>query len=347
MNGDEKLTSRVGEDVPADKPAVSVIIPNYNTARFISQTLDSVFSQSFRDLEVIVINDGAPDTEELYQVLEPFLPKIIFLDRKINEGTSRARNLAAKYARADVLCFLDGDDIWDAEFLNELYPFLADNGYDMAYADAETFGIGHLTDTNFLKYNPETSGPVTRKMLIDGRCHILPSGTLIRHKIFDLVGGFDDEVRRTEDFDLWMRLAFQGARIGYLRKVLFKFRLRPDSGSGDYLVRLQRCIDVWNILRDKLEFSPDENSMIDRHIAVQESALVRARGRFYLSRQDWRAARAEFVEAKRMADDLSLPLKHRLKLAAVIMALKFSPHIVLKMFRRFRPQEIEYIVGIN
>jgi hypothetical protein len=144
-----------------------------------------------------------------------------------------------------------------------------------------------------------------------------------------------------------MRLAFQGARIGYLRKVLFKFRLRPDSGSGDYLVRLQRCIDVWNILREKLEISPDENSMIDRHIAVQESALVRARGRFYLSRQDWRAARAEFVEAKRMADDLSLPLKHRLKLAAVIMALKFSPHIVLKMFRRFRPQEIEYIVGIN
>jgi hypothetical protein len=132
-----------------------------------------------------------------------------------------------------------------------------------------------------------------------------------------------------------------------LRKVLFKFRLRPDSGSGDYLVRLERCNDAWNVLRQKLDFTPEENAVIDRHIAVQESAILRARGRYLLSQQDWEGARTAFADAKRMADALSLPLKHRLKLSAVIMALRLSPNLVLKTFRRLRPHEVEYITQID
>jgi glycosyltransferase involved in cell wall biosynthesis len=271
---------------------------------------------------------------------------ITFIDSRQNSGTSRARNLAAGHARADILSFLDGDDIWQPSFLAELYEFLTDNGYDMAYTDAEVFGVRHLADRNFLSHNPP-QGLVTRSMLIEGRCHILPSGALIKKAIFDDVGGFDPDVQRTEDFDLWMRLLFAGARIGYLRKLLFKFRLRPDSGSGDFLVRLQRCIDVWHILRGKLEFTPEENKIIDRHIAVQESALLRARGRHRLSNRDWPAALAAFREARRTAEKLGLPLTHRLKLTLVIMALRLSPNLVLKVFRILRPQEVEYISAAN
>ena len=222
----------VGEDVSPQKPAVSVIVPNYNTARFISDTIDSILAQTFTDFEIIIINDGAPDTNELYDVLRPYLSKITFIDCRNNSGTSRARNLAAGYARADVLSFLDGDEIWRPSFLEELYAFLTDNGYDLAYTDAEVFGVRHLADKNFLSHNPP-QGLVTRSMLIAGKCHILPSGTLIRKDIFEKAGRFDPDVARTEDFDLWMRLLFSGARVGYLRKLLFKFRLRPDSGSGD------------------------------------------------------------------------------------------------------------------
>jgi glycosyltransferase involved in cell wall biosynthesis len=151
--------------VPANKPAVSVIIPNYNTARFISETLDSVFEQSFKDFEVIVINDGAPDTAELCKVLEEYKDKIIFLDKAQNDGTAFSRNLAAIHARADVLAFLDADDIWQPSFLDELYAFMADDEYDMVYTDAEVFGIRHMARKNFMSYNPE-QGPVTRTMLI-------------------------------------------------------------------------------------------------------------------------------------------------------------------------------------
>src|SRR6185369_14951895 len=199
-------------------------------------------------------NDGAPDTAELCKVLEEYKDKIIFLDKAQNDGTAFSRNLAAIHARADVLAFLDADDIWQPSFLDELYAFMADDEYDMVYTDAEVFGIRHMARKNFMSYNPE-QGPVTRTMLIEGRCHILPSGALIKKTAFNAVGGFDPEVKRTEDFDLWMRLLFNGVRIGYLRKLLFKFRLRPDSGSGDFLIRMQRCIDVWEILRKKLDFT--------------------------------------------------------------------------------------------
>jgi len=203
-----------------------------------------------------------------------------------------------------------------------------------------------MAKKNFMPYNPE-QGLVTRTMLIEGRCHILPSGALINKHAFNLVGGFDPAVRRTEDFDLWMRLLFNGVRIGYLRKLLFKFRLRPDSGSGDFLVRMQRCIDVWEILRKKLDFTAEENLIIDRHIEVQQSGLLRARGRYYLSQRDWKSALSAFREARLMAEKLSLPWKHRLKLAIVINALRVSPNLVLRIFQTLRPQEFEYISTMN
>jgi glycosyltransferase involved in cell wall biosynthesis len=340
----KEFTITIGENVSSEKPNVSVIIPNYNTARYIAETLDSVLTQTFKSIEIIVINDGAPDTEELKNVLEPYLQRITFINCPMNEGTSRARNLAAAHARADVLAFLDGDDIWKPTFLEELYKFLTEYSYDMVYADAEAFGKRYLTDKDYLRFNP-AEGEITRAMLIEGKCHILPSGTLIRKDVFSNVGGFDPAVRRTEDFDLWMRLLFSGARIGYRRKLLFKFRIRPDSGSGDYLVRLERCIDVWHILRKKLEFTPAENAIIDRHIAVQQSALLRAKGRCYLNQRNWPAARMAFREAKSMADSLSLPLKHRLKLSGVIMALDYSPNLVYKIFRKIRPHDVEYMSG--
>ncbi|MDI1242007.1 MAG: glycosyltransferase, partial [bacterium] len=76
----------IGSKVRSD-PTISIIIPNYNTADYISETLCSVFSQTFTDFEVIVLNDGSPDSAELYPVLEPFRDRIIFIDKPTNDGT--------------------------------------------------------------------------------------------------------------------------------------------------------------------------------------------------------------------------------------------------------------------
>jgi len=336
------IEKRAGARVKKESPKVSVIIPNYNTAGYISETLDSVIGQTFKDYEIIVINDGAPDTLELKKVLENYWDDIIFFDKSRNEGTSATRNLAVKFARGEIISFLDADDIWQPSYLKEQIEFLEKNNYDMVYTDAELFGISNQTGKSLMAWNPQ-QGDVTRRMLIEGRCHILPSGTLIKKSVLQAVGGFDPNVKRTEDFDLWMRLVFSGIRIGYLRKNLFKFRLSPKSGSGDSLQRLERCTDIWHILKKKLPFTDEETAIINRHIEMGDAAVIRARGRYYINQKNWSAAQKAFREAKQKAKELKLPLKHRLKMSAVLFLLNVYPNLLLKLFRNLRADEVEYM----
>src|ERR1700756_1773689 len=97
-------------------PSVSVVIPAYNSARYIGETLDSVFRQTYRDFEVLVINDGSPDTEALEAVLRPYFERIVYLKQE-NRGPAAARNLGIRQARGEYIAFLDSDDCWLPEDL--------------------------------------------------------------------------------------------------------------------------------------------------------------------------------------------------------------------------------------
>lgn len=336
----------IGKLVSTATPRVSVIIPNYNTAAFIAETLDSVYAQTFTDHEVIVINDAAPDSDELYSAIERFRDRIVFVDKSENHGTSATRNIAATFARGQILAFLDADDIWHSTFLDEVLAFKDGNGYQMAYADAETFGERHADVTDYLSTNPD-QGEITRELLIAGRCHILPSGALIDKAVFDTSGGFDANVRRTEDFDLWMRFIFAGVRIGYLKKILFMFRLRPGSGTGDSIQRIERCRDIWRILQQKLPFTDAENAQIEVNVAHEEAALLRAEGRLAIAHRDWPTARIKFRDALGMANRLKLPAVHRVKMLGIWLTLYIYPNAVYdQMFLR-RPQEIAHMPAGN
>src|SRR5260370_20887023 len=91
-------------------PRVSVIIPAHNTAPFIAETLDSVFGQTFRDFEVIVINDGSPDTAALEVALQPYRSRVQYIPQD-NRGLPRARHARLLLARSQLLAFLDIADI--------------------------------------------------------------------------------------------------------------------------------------------------------------------------------------------------------------------------------------------
>lgn len=335
------LDKRTGPLVNPD-PAISIIIPNYNTARYIAETLDSVFAQTFSDYEVVVLNDASPDTEQLHQELVPYLDRIVFVENEKNLGTSATRNLGVEIARGDVISFLDADDIWAPNYLEELIEFLKNGSFDMAYADCASFVANSRPATGLLHLNPE-QGAVSRKMLIDGKCHILPSGTLIRKDTYLSVGGFDPGVSRTEDFDLWMRLLFAGKRIGHMKKILFKFRISPGSGSGDAVVRIERSITCWRTLQKKLEFTDGENRTIERHVADLEAASLRAQGRDHIYKKDWKAARDSFKKASSKAAELNMSFRHRIKLKMVILLLKVSPSILHAIYKRVRSGEIEFL----
>src|SRR5438105_6635392 len=119
---------------------VSVIIPAYNVAPYIAETLKSVFAQTKPAFEVIVVNDGSPDTEKLEEVLDPFLDRIVYLKQE-NRGLSGARNTGIRAAKGDLIALLDGDDLWLPEYIQTQTDFLRRHPkYDLVYCNAVFFG---------------------------------------------------------------------------------------------------------------------------------------------------------------------------------------------------------------
>ena len=99
-------------------PIVSIVMPVYNAASYIGETLDSVFQQTFTDYEVIVINDGSPDTVKLEQALEPYIGRIRYIKQE-NLGAGAARNEGLRAAQGEFIAFLDADDLWLPNYLEE------------------------------------------------------------------------------------------------------------------------------------------------------------------------------------------------------------------------------------
>src|SRR5258708_8350475 len=93
-------------------PAVSVVIPSYKTAEYIRECLESVFRQTFTDFEVLVVNDGSPDTPDLERAIAPFRDRIIYIEQP-NAGLAGARNTAIRASRGRYVALLDSDDAWD------------------------------------------------------------------------------------------------------------------------------------------------------------------------------------------------------------------------------------------
>src|SRR5437660_1074209 len=104
-------------------PQVSVIIPAYNTAHYIGGALASVFAQRFSNFEVIVVNDGSTDCERLELAIGSYLSRITYLKQE-NRGPGAARNLGIRHSHGEYLAFLDSDDSWLPEYLNEQIGFL-------------------------------------------------------------------------------------------------------------------------------------------------------------------------------------------------------------------------------
>jgi glycosyltransferase involved in cell wall biosynthesis len=326
---DARISVRVGRNVFSWRPQVSVIIPAYNAAEYIGETLQSVRSQKFRDYEVIVVNDGSPDTAAMERVLEAFRENIVYI-KTPNRGAGAARNLAIENARADIIAFLDADDVWLPDFLTSQVSFLG-KGWDMVYADAALFGLQSPYRRTFMDGAP-SEGEVTAASLLDYRCNVITSGTVARKAAILAAGGFEEERQRAHDFHLWVRMAKNGARIGYQKKLLLKYRVRKDNLSGDSISRVEREIDVLGRVRRTIELTPAEIDIVERKIALLETQLQIERGKSFLVKRDFEHACEAFAAANRRRPSL--------KLTAVALAARFAPNLLLNHYQNRRSAEI-------
>lgn len=192
---------------------VSVIIPVYNRTFSVRDAVESVLVQSVRPSEIIVIDDGSFFNMSLY--LKNYMHHIRLIKTGENKGVSFARNIGIKEACGEYIAFLDSDDLFLPEKIEQQIRYMLENGLYVSHTDEFWFRKDKWINQgrNIKRYG----GYVFEKIL--DKCRISPSSLMVRKSVFDEAGLFNEDLRVCEDYDFFLRLALK-YEIGYLEKKL-------------------------------------------------------------------------------------------------------------------------------
>ena len=224
--------------------SISVVIPSFNRLAYLVKALDSVFSQSSKVDEVIVVDDGSTDgTAERIKAL---FPGVVLLTQP-NLGVSAARNHGIKTAKSRWIAFLDSDDQWLPDKISAIRRAqLEFPRYSLIHSNEIWIRDG--VRVNAMKKHRKTGGWIFRKCL--PLCVISPSAAVIHRTVFERVGYFDESLPACEDYDLWLRICHQ-MPVYYIEKpLIYKY-----GGHSDQLSRKFWGMDRFRIqaLRKLLE----------------------------------------------------------------------------------------------
>jgi glycosyltransferase involved in cell wall biosynthesis len=286
-------------------PLVSIVIPAYNVAPYIGETLRSVFAQTFTDFEVIVINDGSPDTQEFERLLMPFRERIRYLKQE-NRGASAARNAGLRAARGEFVGFLDADDLWLPNYLEDQLAVIRERNCDLVCADALIVGESPDAGRTYFETVMEAAPPkeVTFLDLLSGERSLITSGVLARREHVLEVGLFDEKLRNAQDFDLWLRLARHGSRLAYQPRVLLTYRARLNSLTGNPINSHLRELLIFEKVRQSYGLTPEEHAEVEPVIRKRTALVQYELGKLYLLPGDFARAREAFATSNRLRPSL-------------------------------------------
>ena len=207
-------------------PTVSVVIPNYNYGRFIAETIASALAQTYPIREVIVIDDGS--TDDSIEVIGRFGSKVKLINQK-NQGVGAARNIGFENSSGEFVAFLDADDIWLPNKIEEQMKHFTDGVglvscgmREFSSQDGKTIEV-YLSDKN----------EWTAKDILLRKHQIIVSGSaiVVRRTLFEQVGGFDKrkELHPAEDWEFCYRMALAG-KVVFTPKVLVDYRNHGNNG---------------------------------------------------------------------------------------------------------------------
>lgn len=272
------------------KTIVSVIIPTYNRAKFITQSIDSVLSQTYKNFEIIVVDDGSTDNTK--ETLIPYRDKIRYIYQR-NHGASAARNTGIKHARGKYVAFLDSDDLWLPQKLEKQVRILDKNKdiglvySNFSYADE----VGKITKV--MGYNPKKfiSGYIFKEILLrKAGCGYLQTW-LIRKSCFKEVGYLDEKFKMSEDRDIFVRITHRYNLYGISKPLTIVRQHTPVLRLGRSPTK-EREYYYFKFL-DKLfkEIDPTLNKAIKKRLIADYYYLA---GRGYLKEMNSALARRRF-----------------------------------------------------
>lgn len=179
---------------------ISVIIPTYNRIFFLKRSIDSVLEQILKPYEVIIVDDGSSDGTST--MIKKNYPKINLICQE-NKGVSAARNIGIRASSGDWVCFLDSDDEWKKNKLNEQMLAIKKNtNYSFCHSNEEWIKNGKKI--NQKKKHKKYGGNIFKECL--DMCRISPSSVMINKSVFDDIGFFNEDLVVCEDYELWLRI---------------------------------------------------------------------------------------------------------------------------------------------
>lgn len=277
-------------------PRVSVIIPTYRRAHLVRESIDSVLAQTYRDFEVIVVDDASPDATRA--VLESYGDRIRVIYREQNGGAGAARNDGLRASSGEFIAFLDADDMYlPTRLASAVVALDAHPEYGAVYAEVR-FTDPSGEQPPFLwveRMGGGRSGWILDEVLQRGL--ICTQSVTIRRSVLDRVGFFDESLRSGQDWDLWWRIA-RVAQIGYVDEVVCTYRITPDGlsrmgvTSAESWVRRDR-----NALANYTDLTPRQQRLLRRRLYLD----LRYQASYLAAQGQLRKARAASREALRVA----------------------------------------------
>lgn len=225
-------------------PLVSIVIPAYNASNYLSEAIDSALSQTYQNIEIIVVNDGSKDDGKTRAVAQQYLGKIRYIEKE-NGGSSSALNAGIKAMQGEWFSWLSHDDLYYPQKIEAQIQYM--NAMDFneekrekcvffacsemidakgklirrssdAYLSARANKINHITDNAYFVAEP------THYTFHGCSC-------LVNRKVFDKIGMFDEELRIVNDVDMWYRIFTEGYQICYIPEVIVKGRVHGKQVS--------------------------------------------------------------------------------------------------------------------
>jgi glycosyltransferase involved in cell wall biosynthesis len=330
MNSPISVVESTAENMAPTKtgtPLFSVVVPAYKTAPYIFEAITSVFAQRTDNYEIIVVNDGSPDTIELEKALEPYFNDITYIKQQ-NGGPAAARNTGIRAAKGEYIAFLDSDDQWVPTHLTEMMEVLQrDPTLALVYGDAVNFGELAEEGASTMGANP-SEGLATFESLVLCKCTVVGSTVVARRQALIDAGLFDENFVQGEDFDLWARVAYHGGRIDYRKHVHARRRIHVNQltldtagsfrGQAQVLRKLMKELDLPEDLRKEME---KEAEKCDAAIALERCKQQLVARRYDEAVNELKRANASY---------------HSRKLQLVLYLMRAMPRVVRHMYMRTR-----------
>jgi glycosyltransferase involved in cell wall biosynthesis len=241
-------------------PYFSIIMPCFNSDRFLEESIDSVLKQTERDFELIVVDDGSTDRSE--EIVRSFFDRdsrVLYVKNKKNKGASGARNYGAYLAKGEWLCFLDSDDVFCHHCLAHRRKCTEESNFDFFSSDfyrwIETKEKVKQSKENWhweLYFN---SSDMTDIVAIYNAIDVFLEGVIawtggvtLRRTVFMELDGFNEELKRAEDHHLWLRCAALTGKVALIRQPDVLYRIRLDGLSGGINRQTSYLVNMYSLL---------------------------------------------------------------------------------------------------